>query len=117
MRDCDLEVLEQSEDALKARWNVWEGALNSIGTCQGMVPFGVADVIAAILCDREGIVVTKDATCFYHHALYEGEVEAVAFFDKNGKVNANVEVLFYQGGVLCFQSVFTMHATQKTYEQ
>lgn len=116
MRESRLEIIEQSGRALKARWNVWEGALNSIGTCQGMIPFGMADIIAAILCDREGIIVTTSGSCFYHEPLYEGEVEARAFFQKSGKVNSTVDVQFYQKGVLCFQSTFIMHATRKTYD-
>uniref|UniRef100_UPI002AD2B062 hotdog domain-containing protein n=1 Tax=Aedoeadaptatus coxii TaxID=755172 RepID=UPI002AD2B062 len=72
---------------------------------------------AAIVCDREGIVVTKDASCFYHKPLYEGDVEVEAFIGKNGKTNITVEVLFYQKGALCFQSIFTMHATRKTYNE
>ena len=82
-----------------------------------MIHFGMADVIAAIVCDREGIVVTKDASCFYHKPLYEGDVEVETFIGKNGKTNITVEVLFYQKGALCFQSIFTMHATRKTYNE
>lgn len=115
MESSELEVTRQDEARLEAHWTVWEGALNSIGTCQGMIPFGMADVIAAILCDRDGIIVTKDAACFYHKPLYEGEVETEAFYCKRGKVNSTVEVRFYQEGKLRFQSIFTMHATQKTY--
>ncbi len=117
IKDSKLEILEQNKERLTARWHVWDGALNSIGTCQGMIHFGMADVIAAIVCDREGIVVTKDASCFYHKPLYEGEVEVEAFIGKNGKTNITVEVLFYQKGALCFQSIFTMHATRKTYNE
>ncbi|KXB68273.1 thioesterase family protein [Aedoeadaptatus coxii] len=117
IKDSKLEIIEQNKERLTARWNVWDGALNSIGTCQGMIHFGMADVIAAIVCDREGIVVTKDASCFYHKPLYEGDVEVEAFIGKNGKTNITVEVLFYQKGALCFQSIFTMHATRKTYNE
>lgn len=117
IKDSKLEIIEQNKERLTARWRVWDGALNSIGTCQGMIHFGMADVIAAIVCDREGIVVTKDASCFYHKPLYEGEVEVEAFIGKNGKTNITVEVLFYQKGALCFQSIFTMHATRKTYNE
>ena len=117
IEDSKLEILEQDEESLKARWHVWDGALNSIGTCQGMIHFGMADVIAAILCDREGIVVTKDASCFYHKPLYKGDVEVEAFIGKNGKSNIVTEILFYQEGVLSFQSIFTMHATRKTYSK
>lgn len=117
IKDSKLEIIEQNKERLTARWHVWDGALNSIGTCQGMIHFGMADVIAAIVCDREGIVVTKDASCFYHKPLYEGDVEAEAFIGKNGKTNITVEVLFYQKGALCFQSIFTMHATRKTYNE
>lgn len=117
IKDSKLEIIEQNKERLTARWHVWDGALNSIGTCQGMIHFGMADVIAAIVCDREGIVVTKDASCFYHKPLYEGEVEVEAFIGKNGKTNITVEVLFYQKGALCFQSIFTMHATRKTYNE
>ncbi|WP_322621948.1 hypothetical protein, partial [Aedoeadaptatus coxii] len=62
IKDSKLEIIEQNKERLTARWHVWDGALNSIGTCQGMIHFGMADVIAAIVCDREGIVVTKDAS-------------------------------------------------------
>ena len=117
IKDSKLEIIEQNKERLTARWNVWDGALNSIGTCQGMIHFGMADVIAAIVCDREGIVVTKDASCVYHKPLYEGDVEVEAFIGKNGKTNITVEVLFYQKGALCFQSIFTMHATRKTYNE
>lgn len=117
IKDSKLEIIEQNKERLTARWNVWDGALNSIGTCQGMIHFGMADVIAAIVCDREGIVVTKDASCFYHKPLYEGDVEVEAFIGKNGKTNITVEVLFYQKGALCFQSIFTMHGTRKTYNE
>lgn len=117
IKDSKLEIIEQNKERLTARWYVWDGALNSIGTCQGMIHFGMADVIAAIVCDREGIVVTKDASCFYHKPLYEGDVEVEAFIGKNGKTNITVEVLFYQKGALCFQSIFTMHATRKTYNE
>ncbi|CAC9932949.1 thioesterase family protein [Aedoeadaptatus coxii] len=117
IKDSKLEIIEQNKERLTARWHVWDGALNSIGTCQGMIHFGMADVIAAIVCDREGIVVTKDASCFYHKPLYEGDVEVEAFIGKNGKTNITVEVLFYQKGALCFQSIFTMHATRKTYNE
>lgn len=117
IKDSKLEIIEQNKERFTARWHVWDGALNSIGTCQGMIHFGMADVIAAIVCDREGIVVTKDASCFYHKPLYEGDVEVEAFIGKNGKTNITVEVLFYQKGALCFQSIFTMHATRKTYNE
>lgn len=117
IKDSKLEIIEQNKERLTARWHVWDGALNSIGTCQGMIHFGMADVIAAIVCDREGIVVTKDASCFYHKPLYEGDVEVETFIGKNGKTNITVEVLFYQKGALCFQSIFTMHATRKTYNE
>lgn len=117
IKDSKLEIIEQNKERLTARWHVWDGALNSIGTCQGMIHFGMADVIAAIVCDREGIVVTKDASCFYHKPLYEGDVEVEAFIGKNGKTNITVEVLFYQKGALCFQSIFTMHGTRKTYNE
>ena len=111
IKDSKLEIIEQNKERLTARWHVWDGALNSIGTCQGMIHFGMADVISAILCDREGVVVTKSAACFYHAPLYEGEVRAEAAFNKRGKVNDNVEVRFFQKGVLCYQAIFNMHAT------
>lgn len=117
IEDSKLEILEQDKESLKGRWHVWDGALNSVGTCHGMILFGMADEIAAIICDREGIVVTKDATCFYHKPLYEGDVEVEAFIGKSGKSNITAEVLFYQKGALAFQSIFTMHATTKTYSK
>ena len=61
--------------------------------------------------DRGMTVVTQSASCFYHAPLYEGEVVAEAFFNKRGKVNDNVEVHFFQKDKLCFQAIFSMHAT------
>ena len=111
MADSELTVLEQNQEALTATWQVWPGAINSAGTCQGMIHFGMADVISAILCDRKGVVVTQGASCFYHAPIFEGEVVAKAFFNKRGKVNDNVEVHFFQKDKLCFQAIFNMHAT------
>ena len=111
MADSELRIIDQKGETLTATWKVWPGAINSAGTCQGMIHFGMADVISAILCDREGVVVTKSATCFYHAPLYEGEVLAEAAFNKRGKVNDNVEVRFFQKGILCYQAIFNMHAT------
>ncbi|MDY3118276.1 MAG: hotdog domain-containing protein [Peptoniphilus sp.] len=111
MADSELEILEQDDERLTAKWTVWPGALNSVGTCQGMIHFGMADVISAILCNRDGVVVTRGASCFYHAPLYEGEVRVEAFFNKRGKVNDNVEVHFFQEGELCYQAIFNMHAT------
>ena len=48
IKDSKLEIIEQNKERLTARWNVWDGALNSIGTCQGMIHFGMADVLSLI---------------------------------------------------------------------
>ena len=111
MADSELNVVERKENSITCTWKVWPGAINSAGTCQGMIHFGMADVISAILCDREGVIVTQSASCYYHAPLFEGEVVAEAFFNKRGKVNDNVEVHFFQKGKLCFQAIFGMHAT------
>lgn len=111
MADSELKVVERRDDGITCTWKVWPGAINSAGTCQGMIHFGMADVISAILCDREGVIVTQSASCFYHAPLFEGEVVAEAFFNKRGKVNDNVEVHFFQKDKLCFQAIFSMHAT------
>ncbi|MDQ0508443.1 Uncharacterized protein, possibly involved in aromatic compounds catabolism [Aedoeadaptatus ivorii] len=103
-----IEFLETADDHLRARWIVWPEALNTIGICHGMIPFGMADTIAAVLSNREEIKVTKDGTCFYHRTMYEGPVDAYAFYQKKGKVNSVVEVVFSQDGKRCFQAVFTM---------
>ena len=117
MADSELSIKEQEGETLTATWKVWSGAINSAGTCQGMIHFGMADVISAILCDRKGVVVTKAASCFYHAPLYEGEVTAEAAFNKRGKVNDNVEVRFFQRGILCYQAIFSMHAPGVTLDK
>ena len=48
MADSELSIKEQEGETLTATWKVWPGAINSAGTCQGMIHFGMADVISAI---------------------------------------------------------------------